>query len=129
MGKYEIFFKNQNKIVYAQKGELLSDICERAGYPLDLVCGGKGTCGKCKIVIEIDNKKSEVLACMKEIQEELSVYLTKDDIKKDSQILSNGLKLDQYNGSIYKKIVNVERKNLKHCGNLIDTVKINDNTK
>ncbi len=129
MGKYEIFFKNQNKIVYAEKGELLSNICERGGYPLDLVCGGKGTCGKCKVIIEKNNKKSEVLACMEEVQEDLSLYLTKDDIKKDSQILSNGLKLDQYNGSIHKREITIEKNNLRHCGNLIDTIKIDDNTK
>jgi len=123
MNKYEIFFKNQNKIIYADKGELLSDICERAGYPLDLVCGGKGTCGKCKVGIEIDKEKSEVLACMTNVKENMTVILTKDDIKKDAQILSNGIKFHEYNGSMEKKDLSINKKKVKHCGSLLDLLK------
>src|SRR6056297_3295506 len=108
MNKLEIFFKNQNKIIYAQKGELLSDICERAGYPLDLVCGGKGSCGKCKVTIEVSNKKSEVLACMTNVKENMTVILTQDDIKKD---------------------LSIEKKKVKHCGSLLDLLKKDKETK
>src|SRR6056297_194098 len=129
MNKLEIFFKNQNKIIYAQKGELLSDICERAGYPLDLVCGGKGSCGKCKVTIEVSNKKSEVLACMTKVKENMTVILTQDDIKKDAQILSNGIKFHKYNGSMEKKDLSIDKKKVKHCGSLLDLLKKDKETK
>jgi len=128
MGKNEVFFVNQNKIVFAEDGEILSDVCDRAGYPLDLVCGGKGTCGKCKVTIEIDEKQSEVLACLTKVNRNISVYLTKNDIKKDAKILSNGIKLKEYKGCMGKKDFEIDKYKVKHCGNYFDQIKIDDST-
>ena len=48
---FNIHLVNQNVTILAQDGELLSQACADAGFPLDLVCGGKGKCGKCKVDI------------------------------------------------------------------------------
>ncbi len=34
-----------------REGETLAEITARAGVPLDSVCGGKGTCGRCRVII------------------------------------------------------------------------------
>lgn len=87
MKKYNVNFINQNISVKANEGTTLAKVCDKAGLSLDLVCGGKGTCGKCKVVIEINNEKSIVLACQTKIFSDLSVYLTESDYKKNAGIL------------------------------------------
>lgn len=87
MKKYNVEFINQNISVKANEGTTLAKVCDEAGFSLDLVCGGKGTCGKCKILIEINNEKSVVLACRTKICGDLSVYLTEDDYKRTANIL------------------------------------------
>ena len=49
---YQISFINQQKTLRVNNGTL-ADACSTAGLPLNLVCGGKGTCGKCLVSIEL----------------------------------------------------------------------------
>ena len=37
--------------VTAADNELLSDVLRRAGMPVALPCGGRGTCGKCRVIV------------------------------------------------------------------------------
>lgn len=87
-----------------------------AGYPLDLVCGGKGTCGKCKVTIGIDGKKEDVLSCMTKITKDLTIYLKTEDIKKDATILTNGNATLNFNPSIKKLYIEKSNIPLNHCG-------------
>ena len=48
---YQIYFINQNKRITVDGGKL-SAACELAGFPLNLVCGGNGACGKCRVRIK-----------------------------------------------------------------------------
>jgi uncharacterized 2Fe-2S/4Fe-4S cluster protein (DUF4445 family) len=47
------------RIVNASHGESLLDAARRAGIALDAPCGGKGTCGKCKVKTLEGSVKSE----------------------------------------------------------------------
>ena len=49
--QYTVRFVNQNKIVTVEGGTL-AGACEKAGYPLNLVCGGRGVCGKCRVTVK-----------------------------------------------------------------------------
>lgn len=77
---FKLNFINQ-KTNITVTGGLLSEACSSAGFPLDLVCGGKGTCGKCLVTIEVQGHRREVLACQFTVEEDLTVYL------EDSQYL------------------------------------------
>ena len=109
MNKAEVFFNHSNKAI-------LSDACAIAGYPLDLVCGGKGTCGKCKVTIRSNGKKEEVLSCMTKVTKDVTVYLHPEDIKKDAAILTNGGEKFNFNPSIKKKYIEKANIPLNHCG-------------
>lgn len=72
----------QQKIVKAVKGEKLHDVLARAGIYLPAFCGGKGTCGKCKVKIlqgNLENvtpdENGYVLSCKAIIKEDLTVFL------------------------------------------------------
>ncbi|SHJ42573.1 Uncharacterized 2Fe-2 and 4Fe-4S clusters-containing protein, contains DUF4445 domain [Dethiosulfatibacter aminovorans DSM 17477] len=116
MNKAEVFFNHSNKAIRVEKGTLLSDACSMAGYPLDLVCGGKGTCGKCKVTIRCNGKKEEVLSCITKVEKDVTVYLNPEDIKKDAAILTNGGEKFNFNPSIGKKYIRKTDIPLNHCG-------------
>lgn len=98
----EIFFHHSNSTLTVPQNTLISDACALAGNPLDLVCGGKGTCGKCLVAIRTDNVKQNVLACATVITEDISIYLSDEQISKEAQILGFGEKSFHFNPVIRK---------------------------
>jgi len=87
MKKYELNFINQNLNIEVDGGTTVAKACEMAGYPLDLVCNGRGTCGKCKITIEENNVKSIVLACITKVKSDLSIYINEENCNHKANIL------------------------------------------
>jgi uncharacterized 2Fe-2S/4Fe-4S cluster protein (DUF4445 family) len=47
----KILFDPMNTLVQVQKGTILLDAIREAGVNVESVCGGKGDCGKCKIIL------------------------------------------------------------------------------
>ncbi len=48
----KILFNPMGKVVEAEKDENLLDIMRREGVRIEALCGGKGECGKCKVILE-----------------------------------------------------------------------------
>lgn len=89
MNNISVFFYHSNKTITVKAGTLLSEACSIAGNPLDLVCGGKGTCNKCKVTVRKGDVKEIVRACMTPLEENITVYLSESQIKSHSQILES----------------------------------------
>lgn len=87
---YQLNFIYQNKIITVPGG-FLADACDQAGFPLDLVCNKKGTCGKCLVEIEVKGKKEKVLACQYPITHSMDVFLTDSQITHKAQVLTQSL--------------------------------------
>ena len=49
MPNYKVSFPNQKIEIEAPQGITLAEAAALAGLPLNLVCGGKGLCGKCPV--------------------------------------------------------------------------------
>jgi uncharacterized 2Fe-2S/4Fe-4S cluster protein (DUF4445 family) len=49
--------------VFAEPGESLLETAQRAGVAMDAPCGGRGTCGKCKVSILSGSVSTEVTTC------------------------------------------------------------------
>lgn len=97
------------KSIEIEKGSKISDACEKIGHPLNLVCGGKGKCGKCEVDIQIKGTTSTVLACQEEVSDGLKVMITGEEV--EAQILtSNMLKYTNPNPST--KMIHVKRDEL-----------------
>ncbi len=58
-----------DEVVFAEKGELLSDVLIRNGKSVTHPCGGKGTCRKCKILVD----GREELSCQYRVNGDVSV--------------------------------------------------------
>ena len=59
----------------------VSEACERAGVPLDLVCGGNGTCGKCKVSIVEAGRELVVLGCQQKISDGMLILAGDDEVE------------------------------------------------
>ncbi|KNZ43608.1 ASKHA domain-containing protein [Acetobacterium bakii] len=87
---YQLTFINQ-KMSICVNGGTLADASSKAGFPLDLVCGGKGTCGKCSVTIESNGLKRNELACQFEITEDLTIYLDASQFLDQASLLTHHL--------------------------------------
>jgi uncharacterized 2Fe-2S/4Fe-4S cluster protein (DUF4445 family) len=47
--KYAVTFLPQNVVTHAPEGTTVFNAANWAGLPIDSTCGGRGTCGKCKV--------------------------------------------------------------------------------
>jgi len=47
--KYPVTFLPQNIVTHAPEGTTVFNAANWAGLPIDSTCGGRGTCGKCKV--------------------------------------------------------------------------------
>ncbi len=52
MPEVTIIYGEDQKIVEAEQGALLGDVVAKTGFPLEQPCAGRGTCGKCKVLVE-----------------------------------------------------------------------------
>lgn len=105
---YQIYFINQNKRITVDGGKL-SAACELAGFPLNLVCGGNGTCGKCRVRIKgkADENFKEVLACQTEITEDMEICLKESDYRQETVVLTKAAPLNiELHPSVSKKYMN-----------------------
>lgn len=52
MPNVTIVYGEKEKIVQAENGTLLGDVIAETDLPLEQPCAGRGTCGKCKVLVE-----------------------------------------------------------------------------
>lgn len=70
-----LYFPDLDRWFPVAEGTRLDAAYGAAGYPLDRVCGGNGSCGRCRVTIEDDSGRREVLACQTLAAEGLRLYL------------------------------------------------------
>lgn len=80
--EYSIFVLPLGRMVQAKAGETLLSCLRREGLAPDAPCGGNGTCGKCKVLIDAE----EVLACRHVVEGPLTVTLP----LQEAPVLSKG---------------------------------------
>lgn len=52
MPNVTVVYGEEEKNVQAENGTLLGDVIAETGLPLEQPCAGRGTCGKCKVLVE-----------------------------------------------------------------------------
>lgn len=85
--RVKVEFPLVNRTVEVAQGTKVSDACAQAGYPLNLVCGGKGTCKKCAVEIEEDGVAKVILSCQEIVYDGMKVLLREEEQK--AQILTS----------------------------------------
>ena len=75
MNQHTVTFLPGGKTVRVEPGTDLLQAQIRAGLRPDAPCGGKGTCGKCKVMLE----GREVLACQTKVDRDMTVTTEKEE--------------------------------------------------
>lgn len=81
--KHQITFSQENKSILVPDGKTILQAQILAGLRPDSPCGGKGICGKCRVLVD----GHEILACQEEIHRDMTVITRAE---KDLRILATG---------------------------------------
>lgn len=84
---YRITVMPRNRKIEAAAGENLLDALRRADVIQNAPCGGRGTCGKCGVLVD----GREVLACQTAVNRDMTVVLPQ---RKDAVILTDGISVE-----------------------------------
>lgn len=84
--KYPVHFIKERTAFMAEEGMTLLEAAIAAGLEPDAPCGGQGTCGKCRVLMD----GQEVLACQSRVRRETTVVTLSKELQ-NSQILRTGL--------------------------------------
>jgi len=99
--KFTIKFSPIGKRVIESRPRLLLDIAREAGVGLKSLCGGKGKCGKCKVMVNPANEATAVekklltqdeidegyrLACRTTIRKDTEVYVPPSSITEEQRL-------------------------------------------
>jgi len=102
--KYKVTFKPDNKFSTVSDGATLLEAAQEADVPLNASCNGKGSCGKCKLILEsgdiktvpstlLDEKekgKNYVLACQSTVHGDVTVRVPEENIERKLRIAGMG---------------------------------------
>ena len=102
MTHFNVTFRPDEKQVSIHSGATLVEAAGQAGITLNTNCGGKGTCGKCAVILEPHGQ--EVLACQYHIQSDLVVTVPAGSRFFGQKILTAGVDAKtKIQPDIYKK--------------------------
>lgn len=71
MCRIEIIQNGKNRIIHAVKGEYLSSVLMKNGFAAEHLCGGKGMCRKCTVLVDGEAQ----LSCQYVISSDITVIL------------------------------------------------------
>ena len=84
------FNNKENRQLFVLEGTTILQAARTAGIDIDSPCGGAGTCGKCRVLVD----GSHVLACQTEVLHDLFVYPAPRTKTGTMQILHEGAQLE-----------------------------------
>lgn len=86
MEKYTVLFQPDGVSVSVEAGTTLLQAQILAGLHPDAPCGGKGTCGKCRVTVD----GQEILSCQTAVERDMTVVLPQ---KSENRILTQSLEV------------------------------------
>ncbi len=89
MKHFSIRFEPDNRKTSVHAGATIVEAAGQVGIILETICGGEGTCGKCKVRIQPEGR--EVLACQHRIERDLVVSIPAQSRLFEHKILEHGI--------------------------------------
>lgn len=120
---YSIKLPNQNSAFETAGGVTIAQACAAAGFPMDLVCGGQGTCGKCAVLIERGGARETVLACRTMVDCDMAVYVEEHQLTRDASIVTEGRTTHQTRlfPALSKHCMTKQELLPPHCGSYLES--------
>lgn len=89
MKHFRVVFKPDDKEISIHQGATLLEAARQGGIILTTPCGGKGTCGKCAVLLHPEEQ--QVLACQYRVERDLVVTIPRESRFYEHKILEDGL--------------------------------------
>jgi uncharacterized 2Fe-2S/4Fe-4S cluster protein (DUF4445 family) len=104
MKHFTVTFKPDEKKVSVHAGCNLVEAAGLAGIVLNTVCGRKGVCGRCAVILEPQHQM--VLACQERVESDITVFVPHNSRFAEHKILTEGAaRRGTIAPDIYKKYV------------------------
>lgn len=84
----KIYFPYLHKSYETDEQPTVAAVCDSVGLPLNMPCGGKGTCGKCLVTVRQNGLLQEVLGCVYRASDQMEILISAED--RTLQILTTG---------------------------------------
>ena len=112
---FKVIFKPEGREISVPEGSTLLDAAVAADVHINASCNGKGACGKCKLVIESGNIKSEpttllsdqekaknyILACQTKVLGDVTVKIPEETIERKLKVAGMGREAtDRFKGLV-----------------------------
>ena len=91
MKHFTITFQPDGSRIVIHEGATLLEAAGQAGIILNTVCGGKSTCGKCRIILQPSGQ--EVLGCQYIIRSDLTLTVPQQSRFYEPKILEHGIEI------------------------------------
>ena len=98
--EFKVIFKPDNKTIKVERGTTVLDAATSSDIYIDSICGGRGKCGKCKVIIDgnvhadttdllsaEEKARGYYLACLARVSGNLTVTVPKESRVESHQIL------------------------------------------
>ncbi len=85
--EHKIFILPDEKEINCKEGDNLLQVLADAGLGIRSVCGGEGTCQRCRVIIDRDGEKKSVLACQTDVRDDLKVRIPESSRLTGEKIL------------------------------------------
>lgn len=89
MKQCNVRFEPEGKTVTVHSGDTILEAAGLAGIIINTPCGGKGTCGKCGVVLKPAGER--VYACQYKVEDDLVVEVPKESRFFQQKILEHGI--------------------------------------
>ncbi len=89
MKQCSVRFEPDGKTVTVHSGDTILEAAGLAGIIINTPCGGKGTCGKCAVVLKPGGEK--VYACQYKVENDIAVEVPKESRFFQQKILEHGI--------------------------------------
>jgi uncharacterized 2Fe-2S/4Fe-4S cluster protein (DUF4445 family) len=112
---FKVIFKPEDREISVPEGSALLDAAVAADVHINASCNGKGACGKCKLIIESGNIKSEpttllsdqekaknyILACQTKVLGDVTVKIPEETIERKLKVAGMGREAtDRFKGLV-----------------------------
>jgi uncharacterized 2Fe-2S/4Fe-4S cluster protein (DUF4445 family) len=116
--EHTVIFEPGGEKVVVSAGTTLLDAAQKAKVYINASCNGKGSCGKCRLILQsgkLDSKKTTlltdkekekgyVLACQSKIREDIAVRIPEETIEKKLKAAGMGEEATQKLAGLVEKI-------------------------
>lgn len=115
---------NNGRVITAKKGSNLLKVLKNNGIKINSPCGGKGTCKKCKLDLQVSKngkeEYKEILACKHKLEQDIGIRVrdnTQFVDKKSSLVKDQKFKIQE---QIKKVPFEFEKATMKHEASIVD---------